>query len=96
MAVGLALALGALAWILDQGGGYPLVKVACASGERVLLTWVAAGSLVLAACGFWAGVHGRRLERFRMLAGVAIGFNALVILFVLLTSTFPFLVHPCE
>jgi hypothetical protein len=83
MAVALSLALGALAWIVNQGGGYPLVKVACASGERTLLTWVSAGAMVLAMAGFFSGMRGRRLERFRMLALVAIGFNALALLYVL-------------
>ena len=96
MAVALALMLGALAWIVDQGAGYPLVKVACASGDKVLLSSVSAGAMVLAVCGLWYGVRGRRFERFRVLAGVAIGFNALALLFVVLTAVFPFLLSPCE
>lgn len=96
MAVALSLTFGALAWIVDQGAGYPLVKVACASGDKVLLTSVSAGALVLAVCGFWCGFRGRRLERFRVLAGVAVGFNALVLLFVVMTAVFPFLLDPCE
>ena len=96
MAVALALTLGALAWIVDQGAGYPLVKVACANGDRILLTSVSAGALVLAVCGMWFGFRGRRLERFRFLSAVAIGFNALVLLFVMLTAVFPLLLSPCE
>jgi hypothetical protein len=96
MAVALALALGGLAWILNQGAGYPLVKVVCANGEKVILTWIAAGAMVLAVCGTWNGLRGRRQERFRFLASVAIGFNALVMLYVLLTATFPYILSPCE
>ena len=98
MAVTLALTLGALAWIVDQGAGYPLVKVACAQGESTLLTSVSAAAIVLAVCGCWFGFRGRRAERerVRLLSGVAIGFNALALLFVLLTAVFPFLLSPCE
>ena len=96
MAVALAFTFGALAWIVDQGGGYPLVKVACASGESTLLTGVSAGAMVLAVCGAWCGVLGRRLERLRFLAAVSIGFNALVLLFIVMTVLFPFLLSPCE
>ena len=96
MAVALALALGGVAWALNQGAGYPLVKVVCASGDKVLLTWVSAGALVLAACGAWYGFRGRRVERFRFLGGVAIGFNALALLYIVLTATFPYLLSSCE
>ena len=88
--------LGALAWIVDQGAGYPLVKVACATGERTLLTSVSLAALLLAAAGVWSGVRGWRSERFRFLGGVATGFNALVVLFVAMTIVFPFLLSPCE
>jgi hypothetical protein len=81
---------------VDQGVGYPLVKVACAHGETTLLTWTSTAALALAACGFWCGIRGRHPERVRFLGTVAVGFNALVLLFVLLTAVFPFLLSPCE
>jgi hypothetical protein len=96
MAVTLALTLGAVAWIVDQGAGYPLVKVVCASGERGLLTSVSVAAMVLAVCGCWFGFRGRRLERFRFLGAVAIGFNGLVLLYVVMTAVFPYLLDPCE
>jgi hypothetical protein len=95
MAVALALTLGGLAWIVNQGAGYPLVKVVCANGEKVILTWISAAALVLAVCGVLNGFRGQRGER-RFLASVALGFNALVVLYILLTATFPYLLSPCE
>jgi hypothetical protein len=96
MALALALTLGTLAWIVDQGVGYPLVKVVCANGEKSLLTAVSASALMMALLGCALGVRARRLERHRFLATIAIGFNALVLLFVMMTAVFPFLLHPCE
>ena len=96
MALVLALTLGALGWVVNQGVGYPLVKVVCANGEKSLLTIVSASALVMAVLGCSFGARARRLERHRFLATVAIGFNALVLLFVLLTLVFPFLLSPCE
>jgi hypothetical protein len=96
MALVLALTLGALGWVVNQGVGYPLVKVVCANGEKSLLTIVSASALVMAVLGCWFGARARRLERHRFLATIAIGFNALVLLFVLMTAVFPFLLSPCE
>jgi hypothetical protein len=96
MALVLALTLGALAWVVNQGAGYPLVKVVCANGEKSLLTVVSASALAIGILGFWFGAGARRVERHRFLATIAIGFNALVMLFVLLTAVFPFLLSPCE
>jgi hypothetical protein len=96
MALTLALTLGALAWIVNQGVGYPLVKVVCANGETTLLTIVSASALVMAGFGSWYGARARRRERHRFLAVIAVGFNALVVLFIVLTAVFPLLLSPCE
>lgn len=96
MALVLALTLGALGWVVNQGVGYPLVKVVCANGEKSLLTIVSASALAMALLGCWSGARARRRERHRFLATIAIGFNALVLLFVLMTVVFPFLLSPCE
>ena len=99
MAVAFALALGALAWIVDQGVGYPLVKVACAGGEATVLTTVSVAALMLGLAGFALGFIAFRVEpteRSRFLGGIAVGFNALAVLYVVLTTTFPFLLGPCE
>jgi hypothetical protein len=99
MAVAVALTLGALAWTVDQGVGYPLVKVACASGEATLLTTVSVAALMLGLAGFAIGLIAFRVEpteRPRLFAGIATGFNALTVLYIVLTTTFPFLLSPCE
>jgi hypothetical protein len=57
---------------------------------------VSATALVMALFGCWSGARAQRLERHRFLAVIAIGFNALVLLFVLMTAVFPFLLSPCE
>lgn len=96
MAVVAALSLGALAWIVDQGIGYPLVKPVCASGETGLLHVVSAAAFLLAVCGCWLGVLAGRVNRYRFLAAVAVGFNLLIGLLVATTSVAPFLLGPCE
>jgi hypothetical protein len=97
VAVALAFGLGALAWMVDQGIGYPLVKPVCANGDKEILQALAAGALLMTAAGGWiaaTAVSGGDRQRF--LAIVAVGFNVLIALLVLTAGVAPFVLDPCQ
>jgi hypothetical protein len=98
MAVAAAFSLGALAWIIDQGVGYPLVQVVCASGNKTPLPIISAGAFVLAVAGCWIGARAatRAIESRRFTAMLAVGFDALIALLVLTAAVAPFIFRPCE
>ncbi len=96
MAVAAAFTLGALAWIVDQGVGYPLVKVVCANGQTHMLTVISAAALAMAVAGGLLGIRARHVDRYRFVATVAAGFNLLIGLLVMTAAVAPFVLSPCE
>jgi hypothetical protein len=87
-----AFALAPLAWTVDQGLGYPLVKWACANGDRGVLLVIHAVAMVLTVTGAWLGWvlltrarqgddgGGRPVDWSVFLAWLAIGLNVIVAL----------------
>lgn len=85
---------GPLAFLIDQGLGYPLVKPACAADARMLLVGISAFALVVAGAGVVAG-RARLAER-PLVATVAIGLNLLVAGFIVFAAIPQFVLSPCE
>jgi hypothetical protein len=97
-----------LAWIVDQGLGYPLVKWVCATGNTYVLPGIGVVALGITVGGGWLGWSsfvrlrgasedgGRKDDRSYFLALVAIGFNVLIAVLVLTAGIPPFVLGPCE
>ena len=104
-----AFLAGPLAWSINQGLGYAVIKPVCADRATYVLWLIALGTFALAATGVLGGWHclraagagavedgGRAVDRSYFLAGLAIAFNGLIALLIL-TSVIPqFLLSPCE
>jgi hypothetical protein len=106
--VWIALAAGPLAWTIDQGLGYPLVKPSCAHGSEWTLLVVSAVSLIVSGVGSrlgWVCLRrlrgacdggGARVDRSYFLAVVAVGLNALIALLIVAAAIPMFFLSPCE
>jgi hypothetical protein len=106
--VWIALAAGPLAWTIDQGLGYPLVKPSCAHGSEWTLFAVSAVSLIISGVGGglgWVSLTrlrgarddgGVRADRTYFLAVVAVGLNALIALLIVAAAMPIFFLSPCE
>ncbi len=103
-----AVLLAPLAVAVNEFAGYVLVKPVCASGAKLLLTTLSAAALAVTAGGAWLGWSclrrlrdarqdgGGREDRSLFMATVAIGFNALAALLVLVMAMPHFVLGPCE
>jgi hypothetical protein len=98
-----------LAWAIDQGVGYAVMKPVCAGQARPLLLLLSAACLgVTAIAGAYALRVGRRLhataaedggrhrDRDYFLAILAVALNALVALLVVTAAIPQLVVSPCE
>ena len=98
-----------LAWAIDQGVGYAVMKPVCAGGARPLLLLLSAACLGLTAIGGGYALRvarrlrataaedgGRHRDRDYFLAIVAVALNALVALLVVTAAIPQLLVSPCE
>ena len=103
-----AMLLGPAAWALNLFIGYALVKPVCASGHKLILDVLALVMLAMVAGGVWIGWSclaqlrgatekgGTRVDRSYFMALVAIGFNALLGLLILVAAVPSFVLNPCE
>lgn len=107
MALAAALLLGPLAWALDQGASYALVKWVCASGAKNLLTALGVVALGMTVAGLlcgWSTVaalrgnpEGGQARDPRYFMGVvAIALNALIALLIIVASMPRYILNPCE
>jgi hypothetical protein len=99
---------GPAAWALDQLLSYALVKPVCALGHGQYLAVLPVAALALVVAGAMAGWRclrllpdadtegGRRVDRSRFMAVVAISLNGLIALLILTAATSPFILSPCE
>lgn len=104
----LAFLAAPAAWALDQLTSYALVKPVCASRSPLTLTLISlvafvlvvAGALTARAClARAADGHddgGRHVDRSYFFAIVALGFNLLVALLIVLAAIPQFVLSPCE
>ena len=105
----LAMLAGPSATALNLQLGYALVKWACATGHVDVLIIITTGALLTtivgAALGWWClekigaaaeEQGGRTVDRSYFLAWVAIGFNLLLALLILLWAIPAFVLSPCE
>jgi hypothetical protein len=93
---------------LNQLTGYMLVKWACASGHKNVLTAISVAALLLTIAGAWVGwrcrdrlrdanEHGGRVtDRSYFVAIVAVGLAALNALLIVLQAFPRFVLSPCE
>jgi len=100
---------GPIAWLLNQGIGYAVMKPVCRSADVSALWLIGAFTLVLACLGAWIAARcllmlrdgatdtgGRAIDRSYFVAIVAIGMNSLIAILIV-TSVIPqFLLSPCE
>jgi hypothetical protein len=103
-----AVLAGPAAVALNQLTGYMLVKWACATGHKNVLTAISVATLVLAAAGAWVGwrcrdrlrdanEHGGRVtDRSYFIAGVGIGLAIINALLIVLQAFPRFVLSPCE
>jgi hypothetical protein len=104
----LSLAAGPLAWMIDQGIGYPLVKPSCANGSEWPLLAVSVVSLAISGFGGtlgWAALTrlrgarndgGAKRDRSYFVAVIAFGFNVLAALLIIAAAIPIFFLSPCE
>jgi hypothetical protein len=104
----IALAAGPLAWMIDQGLGYPMVKPSCADGSDWPLLAISVVSLAISGLGGgigWIAVarlrgareDGRaKMDRSYFLAVIAVGFNVLAALLIVAAAIPIFFLSPCE
>ena len=104
----LSLAAGPLAWMIDQGVGYPMVKPSCADGSDwplMALSVVALGiSTVGGSLGWMSLVRlrgarddgGAKVDRSYFVAILAFGFNVLAALLIIAAAIPIFFLSPCE
>ena len=96
------------AWALDQLISYALVKPVCAADARLVLTAVNGAAFLLVIAGgvtAWScmtkardGAEDgpRQVDRSYFMAMVALGFNVLVGLLIVLATVPHFVLSPCE
>jgi hypothetical protein len=104
----LALVMGPLAWVIDQGLGYPMVKPSCADGSDWPLLAISVVCLAISALGGglgWGALArlrgaredgGARVDRNHFLAVIAIGFNVLAALLIVAAAIPMAFLSPCE
>jgi hypothetical protein len=100
---------GPVAWILNQGVGYAVVKPVCSRADVSVLWVIGACAFILASLGAWTAARclllvrdeakdqgGRVMDRSYFVAIVALGMDALIAVLIV-TSVIPqFLLSPCE
>ena len=99
---------GPIAWILNQGIGYAVMKPVCRDADVSALWLIGGLTFVLACLGAWTATRcmlmlrgandagGRVIDRSYFVAIVAIGMDSLIALLIV-TSVIPqFLLSPCE
>ncbi len=100
---------GPVAWILNQGVGYAVMKPVCSSANVYVLWLIGAFTFILASVGAWAASRcllalrdgatdegGGVIDRSYFVAIVAIGMDSLIAILIV-TSVIPqFLLSPCE
>ena len=103
-----ALFIGPVAWFFDQGLGYAVMKWVCASGNTGVLTAISVAALAMTLGGGWLGWSlfaqtrgarvdgGSQVDRSQFLALVAIGFNALIALLIVIAASSRYILSPCE
>jgi hypothetical protein len=100
---------GPIAAALNLQLGYALVKWACATRHTDVLIIITAGALATAAAGAALGwwclekigaaaneQGGRTIDRSYFVAVMAIGFNLLLILLMVIWTVPAFILSPCE
>ena len=103
-----AVLSGPVAWFLDQGLSYMLVKPVCTAGGRDVLTVISVAALAMAGAGGYTGWRcfaqlrgatddgGRLVDRSYFMAVVGISLNVLVALLIVTAGVSRFLLSPCE
>jgi hypothetical protein len=100
---------GPIAWTLNQGIGYAVMKPVCRSADVSVLWLIGAFTFVLACLGAWTAARcllalgegatdagGSVIDRSFFVAIVAIGMDSLIALLIV-TSIIPqLLLSPCE
>ena len=100
---------GPVAWTLNQGIGYAVMKPVCSHADVAVLWLIGAFTLVLACVGAWTAARCLLMLRDRatdegcgvrdrsyFVAIVAIGMNSLIAVLIV-TSVIPqFFLSPCE
>jgi hypothetical protein len=99
---------GPTAWALDLLISYALVKPVCFEGATFALTAVNAAALLVVIVGGLVGRvcliraqdglddGGRRVDRSRFMAMVAIAFNVLIAVLIVFATIPHFVLSPCE
>jgi hypothetical protein len=101
--------LAPTALMIDFGVGYPLVKWACANGQKAVLVSISSASLLTTAIGVWLGSSllqrlrgiatdhgGRQVDRSYFLAILGISLNILAALVILAAAIPQLILNPCE
>ena len=105
----MAFFAGPLAWIVNQGVGYAVMKPVCRGADVPVLWLIGAFAFILASVGAWTGarcllllrdkatdVGSHVIDRSYFVAIVAVGMDVLIALLIV-TSVIPqFLLSPCE
>jgi hypothetical protein len=104
-----ALAAGPLAWTVNQGVGYAVVKPLCGGPGPPVLWTVAMLALMLTSGGIWlswrlmgqlresASDDGASVpDRSYFMTVVALGLNALIAILIVASLIPQFLLSPCE
>jgi hypothetical protein len=96
------------AWALDQLISYALVKPVCAADAHFVLTAVNGAAFLLVVAGgataWWCMAKARdgaedgprQVDRSYFMAMIAVGFNVLVGLLIVLATVPHFVLSPCE
>jgi hypothetical protein len=100
---------GPVAWIVNQGIGYAVMKPVCSAADVSALWLIGSFAFILAGAGAWTAARcllalrddaidegGRVIDRNYFVAVVAVGVDALIAILIV-TSVIPqFLLSPCE
>ena len=100
---------GPIAWTLNQGIGYAVLKPVCRSADVSVLWLIGVFTFVLACLGAWIAAlcllalregatdaGGRVVDRSYFVAIVAIGMNSLIALLIVTSAIPQLLLSPCE
>ena len=108
MALAAAFLLAPLAWAFDQGASYALVKWVCVTGAKDVLTGIAVIALCMTGAGAVCGGTmmlalrgaapdgGRPRDPRYFLAVVAVAFNAIIALLIVVATMPRYVLSPCE